>query len=275
MTTRFAQWGFTSLKDWLDVLLVPLVIALIGTVLAIAQSCSQQAAENQRAQDSAVQSYLDQMSTLLVPKGGSSKDEESESTSNARAEVGKNTSLKDTTEDDEKRMLARSRTLTVLDRLGRKRSSDRDLRVDVVQFLSESYLITGLQNQKLDTEGKPTTVGLPIVSLKRANLEGIDLSWRNLNEVNLDDSDLRGANFSHSLLIGSYLGGANLTKANFSNADLRGAYLAKAKLNRADLINADLGGADLTEAKGINTDNLEKNSYSLKGATMPDGSKHD
>jgi uncharacterized protein YjbI with pentapeptide repeats len=51
--------------------------------------------------------------------------------------------------------------------------------------------------------------------------------------------------------------------------------LSGAILDGADLSGAILDGADLSGAKGITSEDLEKQARSLKGATMPDGSKHD
>ena len=53
-----------------------------------------------------------------------------------------------------------------------------------------------------------------------------------------------------------------------------GANLSNASLNNADLSNADLSDADLSGAKGITNEELELQAASLKGATMPNGSKH-
>ena len=75
----------------------------------------------------------------------------------------------------------------------------------------------------------------------RANLNGVDLSEANLNEVDLYGADLRGANLSK----------ATLYRANLYSADLRGANLCKVNFYRADLGGADLSGADLRGAKNV------------------------
>ena len=64
-----------------------------------------------------------------------------------------------------------------------------------------------------------------------------------------------------------------------SSADLRDADLSRASLNGADLSGSDLSGYDLSGANlkgatGITIEELEKVAKSLKGATMPDRSKH-
>jgi hypothetical protein len=91
--------------------------------------------------------------------------------------------------------------------------------------------------------------------------------------IDLTGADLRGAK-----LIFAGLRGAKLSGTDLRNADLRYANLSEANLHGADLRYAKLDGADLsgTELK----DAIDYNLYALntaktlKGATMPDGSKH-
>ena len=71
-------------------------------------------------------------------------------------------------------------------------------------------------------------------------------------------------------LTGADLRGADLRTANLSGADLSDVYLSG-----ADLSGADLSGADLSGAEGITREELERQAYSLEGATMPDGQKYE
>jgi hypothetical protein len=57
--------GGKSIWEWMQVFIVPFAIALFTVVFSVVQSCSQRQIEDQRAQDAALQAYLDQMSTLL------------------------------------------------------------------------------------------------------------------------------------------------------------------------------------------------------------------
>src|SRR5215210_3272801 len=90
--------GFANktLWDWLQLLLVPAMLALVGFLLAV-----QQQAEESRAQDEALQAYLEGMGNLVLDEG-----------------------LLSSQEDEEVRTLARARTLTILGRVdgARKRS---------------------------------------------------------------------------------------------------------------------------------------------------------
>jgi uncharacterized protein YjbI with pentapeptide repeats len=224
--------------DFLQLLIVPLVLAVIGLWFATQQDARQQQFENQRAeaerklvqqraQDEALQAYLDQMNNLLLEHN-----------------------LRDSEEDSEVRTLARARTLTVLGRLDSERNSA------ILQFLREAQLISGTD---------------PVVRLSKSNLHDADLRGANLNGIHLSEADLRGADLSRANLSEADLSNAFLSNAFLSNADLRGAVLRGAVLSNADLYMANLSGA-----KGLTNEELLKQQVSfLEGATMPNGQKYE
>src|SRR5215211_2397646 len=311
--SRLWEWtdfGEKTLWDWLQLLsalAIPVVLAVAGFWFAAWQGERQQAiedqranverdVEDQRAQDTALQAYLDQMTELILEKN-----------------------LRDSKEESEVRTLARARTLTVLGRLGpdRKRS--------VVQFLYESYLIRkgnliiDLENAdlsgaelRLDTlseadlsEANLSEANLSYAKLFEADLRAAKLSDANLNYASLIEADLKGANLSDTNLNEAYMRGANLSNATLAfatlafatllEADLRGADLSSADLSEADLsyanlnkadlrganlsnatlLEVDLSGANLSGAKGVTKRQLEAESVKLENTIMPDGSKHD
>lgn len=145
------------------------------------------------------------------------------------------------TSRSEVREIARVRTLTLLPQLDpiRKRS--------VLRFLYESGLIQGNN---------------PIVDLSYANLRGAGLHHATLKDANLSNCDLREADLS-----GADLFEAKLIQVRLNGTNLTGAELRSANLNGADLTDADLNGAIVTQKQLTHT-------ASLKGAIMPDGSKH-
>ena len=274
-----------TLWDWLQLLIIPVVLVIAGYVINLTISRGEQEATKQRAQsdreaaekraeterevaidnqrEAALQEYIDKIAELLLEK----KLRESKS------------------EEDEVRKIARIRTLTTLARLDKKRKKD------VLQFLNESGLI------ERDT---------PFIRLYGANLSEANLSGANLSGANLVDVDLSGANLRRASL--GYIpfppedeqediNGADLSRAKLEGADLRRANLTDADLSFANLTGADLTntelnyyssgngyyeerGADLRYAKlngvtGISIEELEQQASSLKGATMRDGTKHD
>jgi uncharacterized protein YjbI with pentapeptide repeats len=246
--------------DWLDLLVVPAALAIGVYWLNTRQAARQQReedrrqareeaaqeaqvqhaleVEDQRAQDTALQAYLDEMSHLLTDAERPLR----------RAQPSDNLSI-----------VARARTLTALPRLDGKRKGQ------VVQFLYESGLITK-DRPILDVRGS---------DLREADLIGADLSEAYLTSADLSGANLRGANLRGANLSEASLRGANLSKADLSRASLSEASLSEADLSEAYLISADLRGADLSNAKGLGNEELVLEASSLDGATMPNGQKYE
>jgi uncharacterized protein YjbI with pentapeptide repeats len=269
-----------TLWDWLKLLIVPAVIAGGGLWFNRQQQERQREddrqqqergleIENQRAQDEALQAYLDQMSQLITDK---------------------DRPLRGAQPGDDWSVVARARTLTILKRLdgGRKRS--------VLEFLYESRLIDReqtlfdgsdlIENQ---IEMRHTIVSLEDANLSEAilygaNLSGADLSEADLSEAQLltaglEGADLGAASLYEANLDMAYLKEANLYGAGLSGADLSNADLSEADLEAADLEGANLEGANLSEVnlrwlRGWTEEQLLA-AYSLKGATMPNGQKYE
>ena len=241
---KTSRWGFRGMtvRDWLQLLIVPLALVVISFLFTMQQDARQQQTEDQRAQaerrlaeqsaqDEALQAYLDQLSSLLLEKD-----------------------LRKSEEGSEVRTLARARTATVIQRL------DADGNRNVIRFLNEAGL----------TKASPSSIRLLAgVDLQGAHLRGIDLVSADLNDANLSDADLSNAN-----LLDANLRGAELSNADLSDADLKYADLIEADLSNASLNGADLSDANLSNARGITKEQLEKQTENLKGAIMPDRSKH-
>ena len=165
--------------------------------------------------------------------------------------------LANSEEGDEVRTLARAQTLTVLPSL------DAEGKRSVVEFLHSSNLI-GAKTPVITL----TTADLSDADLMDARLAGADLMGARLPGADLVHADLREANLTHA-----DLREADLVAADLSGADLSGALLVAAGEGHADLSRATLTEADLERATV--TDEQLDAAWSLRGATMPDGSKHD
>ena len=253
--------------DWLDLLIVPIVLLLITVAFTVLQDARQQQLEDdralqaqriedqraeaerelaeQRAQDEALQAYLNQMSTLLLEK-----------------DLRSSTEVNATEESQEARALARARTLTVLSRL------DPSRKTALMQFLVEADLVQRVEGRD------------PIISLRGANLLDADLSRVDLSRALMLDADLSDADLSHATLTGANLTGADLRDATLNEADLSRADLSRALLYEADLSRADLSDAFLSEAglsyaQGITNAELDQQAAYLRGATMPNGQKYE
>jgi hypothetical protein len=300
-------WKWTGLPkqtfwDWLALLIVPIVLAIGGYLFTRSDNRATRAAAERRAQDDALQAYLDNMSGMLIP----SKDQPS---------------LYDEHPPGSLSSVARARTLTVLPRLG------QDLKARVVQFLYESDLITEnrvivnlkganlsyanlsyanlyranlrgaiLRDAKLEAADLRSVANLSVADLIEANLIGVILSEADLSEADLGEADLSRVNFYGANLRGANLSGADLSKAFLSGANLSGAILSMANLREAylggvDLKYANLSGANLSDAyertfegtdaihapprRLIANEMIEKQAGSLEGATMPNGQKYE
>ena len=113
------------------------------------------------------------------------------------------------------------------------------------------------------------------VNLSRASLHGVNLKHANLTYANLDNVDLSCANLEDSDLNYINLYNANLTKANLNWASLYGADLQFANLNFSSLKNADLRFANLTGAdlknaylRGVHLDGADLRGVHLDGADL-------
>jgi uncharacterized protein YjbI with pentapeptide repeats len=296
-----------TLWDWLQLFIVPLALAAIGLWFAAQQEFRQQQIEDQRAesereiekqraQDAALQAYLDQMSQLMLEGD-----------------------LRGSEEGSEVRTLARARTQTVLARLDSRRKGS------VVQFLYEASLLKKKHPVVSLSDVRLHGADLSHLDLSEANLRGAylidaNLSGADLSETDLSEAKLRRADLSWAILNGAEVSGATLNRADLSkahlieanlrgaylidanlsgailreadmgdgiylfdadlretdlnDANLRGAYLSGANLSGAILSGAILSGANLSGAKGITEEQLEQ-AKTLEGATMPDRSIHD
>jgi uncharacterized protein YjbI with pentapeptide repeats len=187
--------------------------------------------------EAALQTYLDRMSELLIDKN-----------------------LRTADEGSVQQVVARARTLTVLDRL------DPNRRGAVLQFLHESSLVSGTK---------------PTVRLEGANLEGADLGGADLEGANLQAANLQGAHLEGAILEGAILEGANLQGANLQGAHLRDAYLGDdilpgASLQRANLEGANLEGANLGGAhlQGAHLQGAHLQGAHLQGAILDEHARN-
>jgi hypothetical protein len=201
----YHEWRWTGfprkrLFDWIQILIIPVAVAIGTFVLNRAAKKRDDAAQqrqrrrddaaqraqrkrdvaaqqaqrereeqlqHQRTEDATLQAYLDYMSGMLTDPDRPLR----------RSELGDNLSV-----------AARAQTLTALGRL-----QDRGRKGSAIQFLSEA----GLINNR------------PVISLRGADLQEAHL----LFGVTLALADLRGAN-----LQGAYLMEANLQEANLQGA---------------------------------------------------------
>jgi uncharacterized protein YjbI with pentapeptide repeats len=185
-----------TLWDWLNLLIVPFVLGVGGAVggylFTRAENRNAQTVEEQRAQDAALQAYLDQMGTLLLDH-----------------------CLRKSEWDAEVRDFARAQTLTVLNRL-----ENPDRKRSVLQLLYETTLISRADDDPV--------IVLSGANLSGSNLEGARLGNASLQAVNFRGANFKKAEMDYADLMEANLSKADLSGAILLNADLPDADLSGA-----------------------------------------------
>jgi uncharacterized protein YjbI with pentapeptide repeats len=253
--TREYQPG-KSLWDWLQLLIIPVVLGIGGFWLSQIQKSSEQRTTTDNQREAALQGYFDKMSELLLEKH-----------------------LSESQPEDEVRNIARARTLTVLAQL------DADRKLSLVRFLAEARLLDIIRLDDVNLSGIHLyDIDLSHLKFTSANLMHGSLKNSRLDYLDLNHSDMSHAEISHSRLTHSDLSYVNLSQATLASVDLSNSSLVGAILSDAEFMSVDLSGANLQQADlsganlkgviGITIEELEKQAKSLQGAILPDGSKH-
>lgn len=239
---------YRSLWDWMELLIVPLIIGVAAYWFSQIQQnrdirevqTDRELAEDARDHDwqmardheeqQVLENYYDRMAELLLEH-------------DLRAESEANEAV---------RSIARARTLTVLDNLNSVRKGL------VLRFLHESNLISGRRpvidlNRADLSEADLTALSLSGAhlagtNLSRSKLKGADLSQANLTQANLSGADLMKANLNETVAQETVLSQAMLRDATFISSDLTQAYFVNARLSNAVFNRAKLFGANFSQA---------------------------
>jgi uncharacterized protein YjbI with pentapeptide repeats len=212
----------------------------------------------QRSEDATeLQAYFEQMKHLILER-----DLRASGATSALQGL-----LRASDADSEVQRLARARTLALV------ANSDAQGNRSVTRFLTDLDLVKWSDSVRLLSQAHLADADLGGAFLPAADLNTSLLRDANLSGAMLVSADLRGAVLRNADLRSANLGYANLQDAVLVGADLSGANLDRAVLTGADLSGANLSGANLTSATV--TDEQLDASKSLKGAIMPNGSRHD
>lgn len=183
-----------KLWDWFQLLIIPGFLAVGVWVLNKLQKKAEQELETDRQRQTAMESYFDNMTELLLERELRNK------------------------ESVEARMIARTRTLAMFKLL------DVGRKAQVLQFIYELSLID--KDPIIDLNGANLEgVDLEGASLRGAELRGVHFNKANLTYVNFTEADLRGSSFE-----GADFSFANLTKANLTQAKLGNTKRKETKL---------------------------------------------
>ncbi len=196
-----------TLWDWLDLLIIPLFLAIAAWLIKTAQEQVEKKTEEDRQRQETLNTYFDRMSDLLI-KG----------------------KLYQSQPQDEVRSVARSRTLAVFCCL------DGGRKAQALQFLAESKLIE-----------KNPVIPLNGADLRRISLDNAFLSHKEICGAYFNHASLRGANLAETDLRGSDFSNSDFSGAILDKTDLSLALLSGVKFKKeTDLRTTNLTGADLT-----------------------------
>jgi uncharacterized protein YjbI with pentapeptide repeats len=265
---------------------------------------------DQRAQDEALQAYLNQVGTLLLEKDLRNAQQDSEVRTLARARTltvlerldpSRKTAVMQflneaqlirRVEGSEPIITLSGANLSGANLLHVNLSGTKLLRADLSGANLNYANLSRADLSRTDlSEANLREADLSNANLRHATLSGTMLLKADLREANLGQADLSGANLSRADLSRAFPDRADLSEANLHYADLSRAYLTEANLSGTYLSNANLfhatlsepflseanlSGANLSEAnlygaRGITKEQLEKQTSTLEGATMPDG----
>jgi uncharacterized protein YjbI with pentapeptide repeats len=193
--------------DWLELLVVPLVLAIGAFLLDGSRKRSEREVEADRQRQTILDEYFKYISDLLLEKY-----------------------LLDDSGSNRARNLARTRTLAALRLLDGKRKAQ------VLQFLYEARLIGPEPIVQLNGADFRCAV-LDEATLTGAELRGVYFTDASMRRARLVGADLRGSDFSGVDFSASDLAGARLAQARLDRADLRTAKLTDTDLTDVDLAN--------------------------------------
>lgn len=226
-----------TLWDWLDLIIAPLMLALVGIGINSTIRKNEKDREEKRTQnekrnaedrimEDVLQSFLDKIDDLLT-----------------------NPKLYNAEDGTVLRNIARTRTLTTLRRIDFRRKSI------LLHFLTES----GLVNKQH---------GFVIIDLSGANLENVEIHDANFEGAILNEANLQGAKLDHCNLNGAFLIDTNLQSSYLMYCSLENAKLsADVPLARAQITN--LRGANLNGASLANTNMIDVRFD--ENTVLPDG----
>lgn len=204
-----------KLWDWMDLLIVPILIAITVWWLGWLDNQNQIKIDNEKAQRESLNEFFKTISFYLLDKN-----------------------LRNSKIESEIRSLARSRTIEFISRADSKRKGA------ILQFLFESALINSdpvinLNGVRFDNSD------FKFLSLKGVKLAGIyfkncDFSNSNFFDSNFAASDFSGSNFSLAKFDNCNIAGAKFTFAKMRGIELRNTDLSQTFIDGVDFHNADL-----------------------------------
>lgn len=250
--SNFKWSGFQkkSFWDWLQLLIIPLMLALGAFYLnSAADFRDYQIAQEQKHQE-ILTDYFSKMQDLIVE---TKKSKQTPGSKESNSEERLLTEFRPT---------ARALTLSVLEQLDGKRKGK------VITYLAESQLITANN----DNPSSLPEIKLNGANLKKIVLENVDLygiiDMKNkgqiINGIEINNANMEGANLSQVNLFKSNLSGSNLKNATLENVDFTGSIMVGSRFITGQII--DVNFTDVRLGKSI-FDNVKLENITISDKT--------
>lgn len=228
------QLEVKKLWDWLDLLIVPVSLILLGWLYKTYEKTKEEIKEIENKQNEILDSYFRIISEFIS-----------------------NSNLLDTNKNKESRVIARTRTIVALENLEGERKGQ------VLQFLYESNLI---DNEKINILGANfKCLQVSGIVLRKLTIKGVYFCNSNFENTFLDKSrfiscDFTNTNFNKSSMEDTSFEYSNLSKCKLSNIDLTKVNFEGSNLNDADLSNSIINRSQLDKIfkkKNLKLNNTE------------------
>jgi len=213
-----------TLWDWLDLLVIPVVLAVIAWLYKEHEKFKNKNNEKTQRQNQALDDFIKIITDLNLNHGLAT------------------TSPKDGTKE-----IARSRVILILESIEGERKGE------ILQFLYESKLID--MNPKLVLFG---------ANFNKIQLSGIDLSEAEIRGAYFIDSDIQNVNIDNSIFIGCNFKNSNFSKSKVYKTDFSYSNLSGCLFNDMDLSSVNFEGANLSKADFSDSIVTQKQSELIK-----------
>ena len=262
-------FGSKNLWDWLDLLIVPLLIPISIVLLSQIIQTNERNLAQDTAQREELQTFYDRMTDLLLEHKLGTEDE-----------------------NQGVRAIARSMTLTTIPSLNSQQKGQLLNFLYDANLLNEHLPIIPLQGFDLQHTDLPNgdlrkshlrygnfqKSNLTKTNLFHADLSNARLQHANLTETTLIQANCRSATFDFATMKDALLKDTDFRRASFVGSNLTGANMTGADMRRADFQDAILAGATLIETDFANATNLTieqiKKGREINNIILPDGNTY-
>jgi uncharacterized protein YjbI with pentapeptide repeats len=205
-----------TLWDWLDLLIIPIVISLLGWAFSQAEKTKASRSEEERAQNESLDSFFNTMTKLII---------EYKLTENPSRQT---------------KTIARTRINLVLNNLNGNRKGQ------VLQYLYESDLIDINPKLKLLGANLRNAI-LDEIVLGKSEIKGAYFNQASIQNANLNEAVLVGCNFTRANFSKSLVTGVDLSYTDLTKAKLKFMDLTSVNFEGANLTGANLKGSKITK----------------------------